>query len=324
MTEPAGREPPSPRISPILAFVHLSDLHVTDARHPFRATGLGLPWYAVYGNHDALLGGTLAPVGDLGRRATGSEKTVGVDKGLDVLALLVGNETSPSPGDWGLLSGPRRAVTPDDRRRPVDAREWIRAHLGPDADPPGHGFDEEAAASGRTHYGFDAGIVRCLVLDTVNRAGGWQGSIPADELVWLEAELARGHSRHLGRDGTEVRTGHADRLFVLFSHHSLETLVNDFAPDGEIRHLAGKVLALLGRFPNVVCWLNGHTHVNAVTPVRVPGRPGLEPIGRGNRRDRNVLCVLPAPFPLALPGPVAAVGAASDEPGAVASRVAGR
>ena len=28
---------------------------------PFAASGLPLPWYAVYGNHDALLGGTLYP-----------------------------------------------------------------------------------------------------------------------------------------------------------------------------------------------------------------------------------------------------------------------
>jgi DNA repair exonuclease SbcCD nuclease subunit len=26
------------------------------ARQPFRATGLGLPWYAVHGNHDNMVG----------------------------------------------------------------------------------------------------------------------------------------------------------------------------------------------------------------------------------------------------------------------------
>jgi hypothetical protein len=33
------------------------------------------------------------------------------------------------------------------------------------------------------------------------------------------------------------------------------------------------VLALLHRFPNVVLWLNGHAHVNAVRPRFRPGSP---------------------------------------------------
>ena len=33
------------------------------ARRPFRAAGLGMPWYAVHGNHDNMLQGTLPPAG---------------------------------------------------------------------------------------------------------------------------------------------------------------------------------------------------------------------------------------------------------------------
>ena len=33
-------------------------------------------------------------------------------------------------------------------------------------------------------------------------------------------------------------------------------------------------MALLHRFPNVVLWLNGHTHTNEVRPRRDPDRPG--------------------------------------------------
>ena len=36
---------------------------LTAARRPFRATGLGLPWYAVHGNHDNMMQGTVRPVG---------------------------------------------------------------------------------------------------------------------------------------------------------------------------------------------------------------------------------------------------------------------
>ena len=36
---------------------------LTAARRPFRATGLGLPWYAVHGNHDNMLQGTVPAEG---------------------------------------------------------------------------------------------------------------------------------------------------------------------------------------------------------------------------------------------------------------------
>ena len=36
---------------------------------------------------------------------------------------------------------------------------------------------------------------------------------------------------------------------------------------------AGDLLAQLHRFPNVVLWLNGHTHANAVRPRCYPGDP---------------------------------------------------
>ncbi|EQD27584.1 hypothetical protein B1B_19100, partial [mine drainage metagenome] len=50
-------------------------------RRPFRATGLGLPWYAVYGNHDSLLCGTVAPTARLAGVAVGGAKGVGLDPG---------------------------------------------------------------------------------------------------------------------------------------------------------------------------------------------------------------------------------------------------
>ena len=132
--------------------------------------------------------------------------------------------------------------------------------------PPGHGL--AGVAPGRAYYHFDVGPVRFLVLDTVNHAGGWQGSLDAEQLAWLEAQLDEGSSRVVGPDGRLRQRSGGDRLFVLFSHHPLETLVNGHAPDGRVRHLAREVAGLLLRYPNVVCWVNGHTHEHAVRPVR--------------------------------------------------------
>jgi hypothetical protein len=45
-------------------------------------------------------------------------------------------------------------------------------------------------------------------------------------------------------------------------------------PGGEPLIGAGELVALLHRFPNVVLWLNGHTHTNAIRPRPNPDQPG--------------------------------------------------
>jgi hypothetical protein len=55
---------------------------------------------------------------------------------------------------------------------------------------------------------------------------------------------------------------------VLFSHHTIGTMDNPIVSQDDPRQrvLGDAVLALLLRYPNVVMWVNGHTHVNSVTP----------------------------------------------------------
>ncbi len=57
--------------------------------------------------------------------------------------------------------------------------------------------------------------------------------------------------------GTEVRTGHADQLVVLVSHHNKGTLANpipDPANPTEQRLTFAELRPLLQRFPNVIAW----------------------------------------------------------------------
>lgn len=239
---------------------------------PFLASGLPLPWYAVHGNHDALFGGTLCPDGELSKIATGTEKRIGLREEHDPLSLLANNEVEPSPGLWGLISAPTRQVPADPSRSPFRQADWISRHLRDSGTPTGHGL--ALAEPGCCYYAFDVGVIRFLVLDTVNQAGGWQGSLDDGQFHWLEDELVAG-SRHFS-DAMGLRHSHdvIDRLFVLVSHHPLKTLINGFAPDGSVRHLEGEVKALLERFPNVVCWVNGHTHCNQIQAVR-PTQQGL-------------------------------------------------
>jgi metallophosphoesterase (TIGR03767 family) len=235
------------------------------ARQPMAAQGLAMPWYAVYGNHDALVQGNLPDVGELDEVATGDEKIIALPDAVDVARLLYdfvrGEPTALRRARGGVV----RKVTPDPNRRFVDLRTVVREHFVTRGRPAGHGFTDDNVDAGTAYYGFDAGPVRCLVLDTVDRYGGPNGSLDPAQLGWLERELLAGHRRHLNPDGSVVDSAGTDRLFVVFSHHTVATMDNWLAPPGSRRILGHTVRDLLLRYPNVVLWVNGHTHVNHVT-----------------------------------------------------------
>jgi metallophosphoesterase (TIGR03767 family) len=218
------------------------------ARRPFRAAGLGLPWYAVHGNHDNMMQGTVKPEGIVRDFAVGGVKLVTPPADIDAEAMLTRFESAEADALAELARGAHIAVTPDPGRAMVTRPDHIAAHFGSAGQPDGHGYTARNVADGTAYYAFDRGVLRCVVLDTVNHHGGWQGSIDATQLAWLEASSAR--------------------PVVLFSHHPLETLVNDSRPPGaERRILADELRALLLAHPCVVAWLNGHTHVHAVTAI---------------------------------------------------------
>ncbi len=133
--------------------------------------------------------------------------------------------------------------------------------------------------SKRLYYTFPiAPSVLGISLDTVNHGGYADGSIGVAQLTWLEQRLIGASSKYYDAGGVLVNTGNADQLVVLFSHHNQFTMGNP-VPDvnlpGDQRKTFTELRALLSRFPNVVAWVNGHTHVNQITPVPDPsGRTG--------------------------------------------------
>ena len=197
--------------------------------------------------------------------ATGADKIVDLPDAVDVARLLYDFLRGDSTALRRARGGVVRKVTPDQNRRFVDRRQVVREHFVTRERPAGHGFTDDNVNAGTAYYGFDAGPVRCLVLDTVNGYGGPNGSLDPAQLSWLERELAAGHRRHLNTDGSLVGSAGTDRLFVVFSHHTVATVDNWLAPPGSRRILGHTVRDLLLRYPNAVLWVNGHTHVNQVT-----------------------------------------------------------
>ncbi|MGH6657425.1 MAG: TIGR03767 family metallophosphoesterase [Actinocrinis sp.] len=245
------------------------------SRRPFDAPGLRasdgspLPWYSAYGNHDALLQGNLPHLPESAEYATGTHKVVELPTGTDLLRLAIDLACAAPHAAEALLAGDFRTVTQDPDRRPLDRAGMVREHFTTTGRPVGHGFTHENLAENTAYYGFDAGPgVRCLVLDTVNPHGGADGSVDEKQFQWLESELFAVATQYVNERGELVRGAGVDKLVVVFSHHTAETMGNWFCDPGEHRVLGPAVRDLLLRFPNVVLWVNGHTHVNGVVPHR--------------------------------------------------------
>lgn len=250
---------------------------LTAAIRPFESAGVRMPWYATFGNHDDSIEGTLpsdTPL--LAAVYVGDKKIEGVSSAtaqrmVDGMSRTRNGDavTSVIQSNGGLI----RTVTPDARRKPFTPMEFVAAHLkagnrGPG--PAGHGFTENNLDASTAYYTFEiAPGVLGIGLDSTNRAGFTDGSLGGAQFRWLEKVLTEHSSHYYDQDGHLVRRSASDQLFVLFSHHTSKTM-NNLVPDpGNLfdgRHGGDEVVKLLQRFPNVLAWVNGHTHKNQITP----------------------------------------------------------
>lgn len=235
---------------------------------PFTATGLTVPWYSTYGNHDGLLQGNAPSNPVFEGIATGPVKVTSRPAGFTSADFLNGLSNQDPTVLAAFATAPGRPVTADAERTIIPPSAYVQAHLDSPTSPNGHGYTAENVETGVLYFTFDiTAEIMGVSLDTVNRGGYADGSLDRTQVDWLEERLAAVHSRYYDPAGTEVTTGNDDRLVVLFSHHNLGTMDNPVpaGPDDE-RVLSAEVEAFLHRFPNVVLWVNGHSHVNRVWP----------------------------------------------------------
>lgn len=244
------------------------------ARRPFEAEGLNLPWYSAFGNHDGLVQGNFPQNLQLGLVSTGALKMMSMPAGLSPAELL----NSLQSGDiLGILRSLAltpavRTVTPDSSRRLLTRHQVVEQHFASAGTPHGHGFTAENRSRGTAYYSFDQGVCRFVVLDTVNPNGYSDGSIDKAQLAWLE----------------EVLSQSAGRIVMIFSHHTSSTMQNTLVATGgeaELRISGTKVLERLLGHPEVVAWINGHTHRNQVTAHTRPEGGGLWEINTASHID---------------------------------------
>ncbi|MDT0542066.1 TIGR03767 family metallophosphoesterase [Streptomyces lonegramiae] len=225
--------------------------------------GLRLPWYSTIGNHDDLAGGVYSFGGNyFADLATGSRKLQIIPaaeaadrfkderKGGDPTGTVMKDLLRAHTKDM-------RTVTPDERRAPISRHDYLAAHLSPahtGPGPVGHGYTEANLDEGTCYYSFriSDGVLG-ISLDTTDPGGHYTGSLGTAQLRWLERTLK----------------AHKDDRILVFSHHysrSMDNLNRDPARSGEARHGGDEVVALFKRHPQVLAWINGHSHKNEITP----------------------------------------------------------
>ncbi|MER6343047.1 TIGR03767 family metallophosphoesterase [Streptomyces sp. NPDC001595] len=233
------------------------------ATREVRSPGLNLPWYSTVGNHDSLPLGCYGH-GDpyLAEFAVGGRKLMSLPAAeAKKLQDAIKNARDPLGTQFRDLlkahARDLRSVTPDERRAPYTATEYVEAHLDPayaGMGPVGHGYSTANVAAGTQYYSFRiAEDVIGISLDTTDPGGHYEGSIGTAQLRWLDRTLRE----------------NADSYAVVFSHHTSATMDNtrpDPARPDERRHGGADVLALLGGHRNVLAWINGHIHRNEITP----------------------------------------------------------
>ncbi len=205
---------------------------------PFQSAGLRMPWLGCHGNHEEVSQGVGIVTPALAAAMVGFHKPIGLPNGLDRDVVVETFVRRPE----AFMAGPDLPVTPDADRRPFTRGE----------------FDAAIRHDGTAYYVHDTPAVRFVVLDTVCTAGGADGCIDEDQVGWLERRLR------------EAR----DRPVVITSHHTLDTLGNKRRTGGSRYVDTGDLLEVVHGVGNVVLWLNGHIHANAIRPRPDPRRNG--------------------------------------------------
>ena len=194
------------------------------AQAPFTASGLRVPSYVAFGNHDGLVQGNAFATRGYEDLGTGCIKpTAPAFNPFDPQSALdpgyVGGLFGSDPGKVGLV--PR-----DPDRRYVDHAQFKALFRAGQSDAHGFGFveaAEDAATNGHAGYyswsprrGF-----RFIALDTVSEGGvpgpSAEGNIDDPQFKWLQRQLAAAEK--------------ADELTIVFGHHPIRSLNSPVADE---------------------------------------------------------------------------------------------
>jgi metallophosphoesterase (TIGR03768 family) len=283
-----------------------------DYQLPFKAAGLdrSIPWYQVLGNHDhfylgsipvdaapslgireAYTAGEVWAAGDLLTPTPATfpclfDTEAGIAKRTFYMGVIDGSTSDGAIRGAGAVAavGVPPTVAADPDRRPLLRTEWIQEFFDTTTRPVGHGLHlvDPSMGSGFACYSFvpRAGVpLKVIVLDdTQSETDGshdihGHGYLDATRWAWLQAELAAGQT--------------SNQLMIIASHvpiavaavgSELEWWESGKDPNATAQNAVRltELVKTLQDTPNLLLWIAGHRHYNAIKAFRPPEGRGPE------------------------------------------------
>lgn len=262
-----------------------------DYQKPFKAAGLNkaIPWYQTIGNHDQYMMGSYyetekTQAAHIGKFILNANEDTAAQPTADLMAgtgfyMGVVDGTTPygdiiGAGPEANFATPPTVVADPDRRSLVSATStslnWMTEFFKTTSKPVGHGFSQTNLDQDFASYSFlpkpDVPI-KVIVLDDTCKGPGQQnyayGCLDQTRLDWLTNELKNGQNNNqlmIISAHVPINTKNPG-IPSLFVKNGTTSVVND------IDTTPGSLLAILHTYPNLMLWISGHRHVNAVTPL---------------------------------------------------------
>ncbi|HWQ65807.1 MAG TPA: TIGR03768 family metallophosphoesterase [Methanospirillum sp.] len=258
---------------------------LNDYQDEFKAAGLdkSITWYQVLGNHDHNWIGMNPPddylkanytgeyilnIGNVFSDPRGIESRgfyMGAIDGRTVDGNIIGVDNVSE------VKAPPKVLAADPNRRAITVDEWMGEFFNTSSRPKGHGFNQSDAQAGVANYSFEPKSdipIKVIVLDdtqpaTDSNAGGYgHGSLDNQQFDWLVNELDQGQA-----DG---------KLMIIAAHipigvESKGSSLDEYTAWSSVAEVTEEqLLAKLHEYPNLILWVAGHRHVNAITPQESP------------------------------------------------------
>jgi metallophosphoesterase (TIGR03768 family) len=254
----------------------------------YEAEGLDatIPWYQVRGNHDHFWMGFLA-VNDYLRRVYVGEDILNIGnaltdpRGADSRGFYTGSLDGRTPhgdiigiGPVEEFAAPPKVRAADPNRRSLSRAEWMNEFFTTSSSPKGHGFDRSTVDRGFACYTFEPKPdvpIRVIALDDTQRDddpndhGYGHASLDKERYDWLVGELERGQAEA--------------KLMIVAAHIPIgvEPADSPMGWSSSAYVSEEELIAKLHEYPNLILWIAGHRHCNAVTALTSPDaeRPEL-------------------------------------------------
>lgn len=267
-----------------------------DYQQDFKAEGLNreIPWYQVLGNHDhfwmgflpadkyiknTILGKHILALGNpfIDPKAISSRSFyMGAIDGTTQYGNIIGEGSTA-------VSNKPTVTAADENRRSFSTSEWMNEFLNAYPNPFGHGFTEDSVKNGFANYSFVTTIpnstiqLKVIVLDDTQRETDPNNP---EYLGFGKDSYGYGHGEVTGKIGQndkrygwlrdELENGQRnDQLMIVAAHVPIGVVKNPNKMSWQ-KEDETEILNTLHQYSNVLMWISGHRHIDAITAFKSP------------------------------------------------------